>query len=77
MLFRSLEAAAEMAQMNMDMQMMSGGGAGQQGGRPGGGQPEPVRNAPKLAQNQGFGKAVGAGVNPTKSKTQGKPSGGS
>jgi hypothetical protein len=75
--YLNLDAAAEMAQMNMDMQMMSGGGAGQQGGRPGGGQPEPVRNAPKLAQNQGFGKAVGAGVNPTKSKTQGKPSGGS
>jgi hypothetical protein len=75
--YLNLDAAAEMASMNMEMQMMSGGGAGQQGGRPGGGQPEPVRNAPKLAQNQGFGKAVGAGVNPTKSKTQGKPSGGS
>jgi len=75
--YLNLDAAAEMASMNMEMQMMSGGGAGQMGGRPGGGQPEPVRNAPKLAQNQGFGKAIGAGVNPTKSKTQGKPSSGS
>ncbi len=75
--YLNLDAAAEMASMNMEMQMMSGGAAGQMGGRPGGGQPEPVRNAPKLAQNQGFGKAIGAGVNPTKSKTQGKPSSGS
>jgi hypothetical protein len=75
--YLNLDAAAEMASMNMEMQMMSGGGAGQMGGRPGGGQPEPVRNAPKLAQNQGFGKAIGASVNPTKSKTQGKPSSGS
>ena len=75
--YLNLDAAAEMASMNMEMQMMSGGGAGQMGGRPGGGQPEPVRNAPKLAQNQGFGKAIGAGVNPTKSKTQGQPSSGS
>lgn len=68
--YLNLEAAADMAQMNMDMQMMSGGGAGQMGGRPGGGGAEPVRNAPKLAQNQGFGKAAGNSVNPKQSATQ-------
>jgi hypothetical protein len=68
--YLNLEAAADMAQMNMDMQMMSGGMAGQMGGRPSGGTPEPVRNAPKLAQNQGFGKAIGQSVNPKQSATQ-------
>lgn len=68
--YLNLDAAAEMAQMNMDMQMMSGGGAGGMGGRPATGAPEPVRNAPKLAQNQGFGKAVGNSVSPKQSATQ-------